>query len=249
MITLARTWLIGRRNRLFVERSSLAIPDKGLQEEYRRRFWTAIRRWRENGTDIRLDSRFRFHAGPGDADDERIDLILRRFNGLEYLNDIRFEPGLETRLMASYQREGVRFEGKRLPRRAPAAIRLIDTHIGFGVFAERDLFEGDFLGEYAGIVRVSDTIQERTYCYEYPLLKEGEQEIELALDAGPAGNETRFINHAKLEMVAHQFEFSSGHWHTLLTVGAPIPRGAQILMDYGDLYWTGRSVVPDSLIP
>ncbi len=36
---------------------------------------------------------------------------------------------------------------RRLHRRAPVSLRLIDAEIGFGVFADRDLVEGELIGE------------------------------------------------------------------------------------------------------
>ena len=238
-----------RRLRRFAERSSADMTGAGTRDEFRSLLYRKAEQLKEEGLTVDLDPRFPFRASPADCDDGRIELILRRFNGLEHLDDLRFDRGIERRLMASYLREGARFGNKRFPPRVPVSIRLIDTAIGFGVFAERDVAEGEHLGEYAGIVRVSEEIVERTYCYEYPSLSIGEDEIRLALDAHDAGNEMRFINHAKLETVSHNFEFYGGHWHTVFTVNAPIAAGEQILIDYGESYWEGRSIVPGTLTP
>ena len=238
-----------RRVRLFADRCTADISDEGTREEFRRRFRERFCEMDHEGMRVRLDPRFLFRAGPEDMNRERLDFILRGFNGLAYLDDIRFMPGLERKLMGSYQREGAAFHGKRLPGRPPISIRLIDTCIGFGVFADRDIAVGECLGEYGGIVSVTEDVIDRMYCYEYPVLKTGGEEVVLTLDAGKAGNETRFINHARMEMVAHNFEFFSGHWHTVFTVHSPIAGGNQILIDYGNLYWEGKTVPPESLSP
>jgi hypothetical protein len=225
------------------------MENKIVRNEFRSRLFRKAVELRGEGVNVSVDPRFRFEAVEKDLDEGRLDFLIRRFNGLAYIDDLKFEPGLERKLMASYQRAKAEFNHRRPLRRAPVSIRLIDMQIGFGAFAERDIAPGESLGEYAGIVSKSDGIIDRKYCYEYQVLEIGEEEVQLTLDARMAGNETRFINHARLETVGHNFEFFNGHWHTVLTVNSPIAQGEQILMDYGALYWEGQTFSPELLSP
>ena len=134
-----------------------------------------------------------------------------------------------------------------LPRRALIAIRLIDTTVGFGVFAERDLAAGEFIGEYAGLVMPSNSIVDTTYSYRYFCLQDGDEETIFSIDAMTMGNETRFINHTESEAVSHTDEFYNGHNHILFTVCDPIAKGEQLLINYGSRYWEGGRTPPVSL--
>jgi hypothetical protein len=117
--------------------------------------------------ELDLDPRFRLRVEAEDLGEGRLELILRRLTGVRYLDDIRFQEGLERRLVASHQHDGQRFRWKRLPRRAPVSVRLIDARIGFGLFADRDLAEGELIGEYAGMVSLANSLTDKAYCYAY----------------------------------------------------------------------------------
>jgi hypothetical protein len=220
-----------------------------VRDEFRSRLFRRAAEMREEGVIVSVDPRFRFRAAEEDLDEQRIDFVIRRFSGLDYLDDLKFDRGIERGLMAGYLSEKAKFNHRKPLQRAPVSVRLIDLQIGFGAFAERDIVPGESLGEYAGIVSRSDGISDRMYCYEYPVLKVGDEEVMLTLDARRAGNETRFINHARVDTISHNFEFFNGHWHTVLTVNEPIAQGEQILMDYGEIYWEGQSKLPEPLSP
>ena len=249
MIPVLDDWRRERRLRLFADRISVDMKKKIVRDEFRMRLFRKAGQLRDEGVIVSVDPRFRFRALEKDLEEARLDYVLRRFHGLAYLDDLKFDPGIERKLMASYLRGNAGFNHRRPPRRAPVSIRLIDLEIGFGAFAERDIATGESLGEYAGIVSRSDEVTDRMYCYEYQVLKVGGEDVMLTLDAKRAGNETRFINHARCDTVSHNFDFFNGHWHTVLTVNSPIAQGEQILMDYGDLYWEGQSRAPEPLSP
>ena len=175
-----------------------------------------------------------------DLDDGRIENILDRLNELKYLDDLAFEPDLERKLMRSHQLSRQRFTWKRLPARAPVSIRFIDARIGFGLFAERDLAEGELIGEYTGMVSTETTGDDFTYLHSYPPLKWGDEELLLVVDALTMGNETRFINHSDAGGVSHLEDYYfNGHWHILFKVTAPVAKGEQLFVDYGGGYWEG----------
>jgi hypothetical protein len=249
MIPFSAAWRLQRRLSLFANNCTARIRESSIRHEVRTRIFSTIQQIREDGVQLDLDPRFRLRVEREDLGEGRLETILRRLHGVRYLDDIRFQEGLERRLVASHQLDGMRFRWKRLTRRAPASIRLIDTRIGFGLFADRDLAEGEFIGEYAGMVSTGDSVTEKTYCYEYHSLRAGEDEIHLTIDARALGNETRFINHARPEVVRHENEFFNGHWHVIFAVSSPVAKGEQLLIDYGDPYWEGKPEPPDPLSP
>jgi hypothetical protein len=248
MIPFSADWRL-RRVHLFVNNCTAHIGEDSTRDEVRSGILRKVQQMSDEGLGLDLDPRFRLRVERRDLNEERLDLILRRFNGLRYLDDIRFQDGLERRLVAAHQREGLKFRWKRVHPRAPVSIRLIDARIGFGVFADRDLTEGEFIGEYGGIVSPADSVTDSTYCYKYPSLMLGDEETVLTIDAGNTGNETRFVNHVRPEHVIHVDEFFNGHWHVVFSVSGPVAKGEQLLIDYGDRYWEGKAEPPDPLSP
>ena len=247
MIPFSAGWRLQRRLCLFANNCTAHIQENGIRGEVRSGLLRAIQETRAEGQELDLDPRFRLRVEAEDLPEGRLNTIFRRLNGVKYLDDIRFQEGLERRLAASHQHDGMRFHWRRLPRRAPVHIRFIDTRIGFGLFADRDLAEGELIGEYAGMVSRGDSVTDRTYCYEYHSLRAGEDEIRLTIDARAIANETRFINHARPEVVSHENQFFNGHWHVIFAVSSPVAKGEQLLIDYGDPYWEGKAQPPDLL--
>lgn len=75
------------------------------------------------------------------------------------------------------------------------AIRWINEEIGFGVFANRTIKKGEFIGEYTGVVKRCRFFHKNVndYCFHYPIYN---LLINVhTIDAEKKGNETRFINH------------------------------------------------------
>ncbi len=247
MIPIWAEWTAQRHLRLFADRSTAHLRNDRERLVIRSHLLEIAEARRRQGIPVRLDPRFRLRIEPQDFEEGRLGYIVDRFNGLRYAEEVEFSANLERRLMACYQSAGLRFQWKKSSPLASIYIRLIDTTVGFGVFAARDLEEGELIGEYAGLVSVSDTVTDRTYCYEYPALHQGEEETTLVLDAAMAGNETRFINHAVAEVVTHDFEFYNGHWRVPFTVNCHIDRGEQLFIDYGSGYWEGSSRQPLTL--
>ena len=63
-----------------------------------------------------------------------------------------------------------------------------------------------------------------------------------SLDAGPCGNEARFVNHSDDPNAEMKFVFQDGAWHVIYVVaaGKKIRKGEQILVSYGSKYWNNR---------
>lgn len=237
------------RQYLFAKRCTAHIADEKIREAVRAEILQAIQRQSVSGSTLDLDPRFPFRIEEKDMAEGRLEFILERLNGIRFVDEIQFQERLERWLVASYQRAGERFRWRRVPRRADVSIRLIDTKIGFGLFANRNLKEGELVGEYAGLVARSDSVAERTYCYEYPPLKRGGEVITLTIDARAMGNQTRFINHAIQEVITHAFEFFNGHWRVVFSLNCDVFEGQQLLMNYGTGYWDASVHPPAMLTP
>ena len=122
------------------------------------------------------------------------------------------------------------------------SIRWVDPKIGYGVFAEEEIKEGDFVGEYTGVIRRNDLRR----CFEppsdfiamYPI--EDERGKKFLLDA-IQGNMTRFINHKRDGNIAPYQAFYEGLYHRIFRALRVIRKGEQLFYDYGRSYWYSRS--------
>lgn len=120
------------------------------------------------------------------------------------------------------------------------AICWIDPVIGWGVFADRDFKEMEFIAEYAGVLRRRHPRADRknAYCFEY--LVAGGVKSPYAIDAREQGGIARFINHSATPNLASALATVDHIPHILFIAKEPIPKGAQLSYDYGPGYWSLR---------
>jgi len=132
---------------------------------------------------------------------------------------------------------------------APVSIRKVSDEVGFGLFCGKELKPGDFLGEYAGIVRpgvdvIADPDEpagpegyETDYTWDYP---DAWYEDELyEVNAGRAGNELRYINHSFEPNLAVEHTLIDNRWVIFFIASSHIRAGSQFFVDYGEEYWSG----------
>lgn len=125
----------------------------------------------------------------------------------------------------------------------PASIRYISPQVGYGLFAEADIYPGTFVGEYTGVVRENnDHLTMNNYLYRYPVLDDIGRDF--VIDA-KEGNLTRFINHSETPNCITGYAFCCGLYHLILTAHSPIPAGTQLTFDYGKKYWRIRGKPAD----
>lgn len=118
------------------------------------------------------------------------------------------------------------------------SLRWINSTAGFGLFAEEDLEEGTFVGEYVGEVRENnDHLRLSDYLYAYPLLDELGRNF--VIDA-QKGSLTRFINHSYHPNLFPTYAYVDGLYHMILITDRPIHRGTQLSYNYGRKYWAIR---------
>jgi hypothetical protein len=119
------------------------------------------------------------------------------------------------------------------------SVRFCQSGVGFGLFAEEDLEEDIFVGEYTGLVRKNnDYLKMNDYLYSYPV--EDSIGRNYVIDA-TNGNLMRFVNHSFWPNLKPSYAFIDGIYHVILVTIMPIQKGRQLTYDYGRNYWYVRS--------
>lgn len=125
------------------------------------------------------------------------------------------------------------------------SIRWVNAYVGYGLFAEEEIAEGSYVGEYTGVVRKNDRRYFESlnnYLYEYPVPDEiGRNHV---IDA-TQGNLTRFINHSSIPNLKPVHVYHDGFYHLVFLAIQPIKKGDQLSYDYGETYWYIRQRAVD----
>lgn len=114
-------------------------------------------------------------------------------------------------------------------------------YVGYGLFAERDINNGDFIGEYTGLVRESVKNEEdNAYSFVYP-----SSECSYDINAKEYGSVIRFINHHSISPnVEFKRVFHEGLMHIVCFAITDISKDSQLLVDYGAAYWVNKRYCP-----
>lgn len=119
------------------------------------------------------------------------------------------------------------------------SIRWIDDRVGWGVFSARPFKNMEFIAEYSGKVgRRERSDKKNAYCFEYVIAPH--MPTPYTIDAQDQAGIGRLINHSSrpnLRSVLVTLDWIS---HVLLVADGPIPKGVQLLYDYGPDYWSSR---------
>lgn len=120
-------------------------------------------------------------------------------------------------------------------------LKWIDSTIGWGIFAEKNLPEMYFVGEYAGLIRKRKKADvKNAYCFEYEIAR-GES-TRYTIDALDQGSMTRFINHSEKPNLACTLATVNALSHVIFYTARPIKKGEQLIYNYGENYWKRRSL-------
>jgi SET domain-containing protein len=127
---------------------------------------------------------------------------------------------------------------------------------GLGAFATRDLPAGAYLGQYTGRVTTFDEAMaaerrgETSGAY-FACVEDGPFGERLVVDAEDASSGwPRFINHSKRRANCQNIEARRPLPGVRVPVGLfvqtlrPVSAGEELLVDYGDWYWTSRGLLP-----
>lgn len=129
---------------------------------------------------------------------------------------------------------------------ANVSIRWVSDQVGYGIFAEEDIQPGDLVVEYTG--KLQRTVEDTVYSFSYPPDNKSSHfkaplPSSCHLNAMHYGNEARFANHSDDPNLETKFVFQGGAWHIIYVAKKKIPRGKQLLINYGSGYWRDRQKV------
>ena len=177
------------------------------------------------------------------------------FSQLEFQNDSCYRALI--RKVMRYDRRGfldleqkwlgAYFKKELAAQTAPlVCLRWINSEVGWGVFAERDLKPLELIGEYTGVVRKRKRKdQKNSYCFEVAVAK-GES-TRYVIDAESQGNLSRFLNHSARPNLSSALALIDGFPHVIFYTKRFIAQGEQLCYDYGPDYWKKR-VAPQEFI-
>ncbi|HSX04051.1 MAG TPA: SET domain-containing protein-lysine N-methyltransferase [Rhabdochlamydiaceae bacterium] len=115
------------------------------------------------------------------------------------------------------------------------SVRWVSEEVGYGLFAEEDLREGSYVGEYVGQIRKNDEHGTfNHYLYSYPVLDFiGRNYV---IDA-TCGNLLRFANHSFEFNLKKAYAYFPPFYHAIFITCRPIVKGEQLTYNYGKKYW------------
>ena len=191
--------------------------------------------------------------------------------GIEYVADVQIDPKYQSRISAIFSAipddklsddtdpEGeacslcIKTMSDNAGDKYASAVevkQVIFTHqdgskvIEKGVFAKRQIKEGSAIGIYAGDLVPLDRCKDgdKDYVFEF-----SEPAFEKwGIDAKKRGNFTRYINHCKEENEnVTGVGFYDGNIPRIIFIATRIiPKGTQLMYDYGDGYWERKGFKP-----
>lgn len=119
-------------------------------------------------------------------------------------------------------------------------IKWIDPVMGYGLFTEKDLHPGDYIGEYTGLVRrlYRTHPDHNAYCFHYPTRLWSREYT--AIDALIMGNELRYLNHSDTPNLRPACLYDRGLLHLAFFANQHIAKGSELLYNYGEDFWLRR---------
>lgn len=127
---------------------------------------------------------------------------------------------------------------------APVYIGKVSEKVGYGLFASENLKKGDFIGEYTGVVRISEELTESfedgswetDFSWDYP---DEIGDIPLEINGRLEGNELRFVNHGRECNLDVEHTLHDGQWVIFFIANRDIQADEQLFVSYGEEYWNG----------
>ena len=126
---------------------------------------------------------------------------------------------------------------------APTSIKLVNSKIGYGLFAQKKIFKGLFVGEYTGQITSENDCSSGVYAWDYQVFNASNDNLnEYVIDASTSGNETRFVNDDGIDSNCVSFHIAGKDDipHIVYVTLRDIKAGEQLTIDYGHEYWEDR---------
>lgn len=123
---------------------------------------------------------------------------------------------------------------------AALSVGWVDEVLGYGAFAEEDIAQGEYVGEYTGLVRRVSRFRAELngYCFHYPTRFWSFHYY--VVDAVHEGNEISFVNHSDKPNLQPLCLVDRGLLHLVLVAKRDIAKGEQLFFNYGEDYWRTR---------
>lgn len=121
-------------------------------------------------------------------------------------------------------------------------IKKVSEKIGYGVFAGRGIKKDEFIGEYAGVVQISnpgsfDEKKEAGFETDYTWYYLDDNFPDLEINGRFQCNEMRFVNHSNKANADVEHTLIDGQWIIFFKAGRDIGKDEEILISYGEAYW------------
>ncbi|KAI8905819.1 hypothetical protein EDD86DRAFT_210884 [Gorgonomyces haynaldii] len=111
---------------------------------------------------------------------------------------------------------------------------------GYGLFAKKDLKEGEVVGLYTGIGTRSTFNTDYMWTYPSDYLPKGD---EFGMDSLRIGNYMRFVNHAGDELNTRpEYTLCDNRWYVMYIAHEDIPKDTELFTSYGDAYFETRGL-------
>lgn len=127
---------------------------------------------------------------------------------------------------------------------ADLTVRWIGEILGYGLYNNQELQEGEYIGEYTGVVRPLHRTKpdHNAYCLHYPTRFWSQKMF--IIDAWRESNCLRFANHSDHATMALECLMDDeGLLHFVLMAKRFLPRGTHLTFDYGKDYWKYREKI------
>jgi len=142
-------------------------------------------------------------------------------------------------VIGSEMRRKGRLFRDRLLQESAYSIQFVSEEIGYGLFAEKNLDPGEYIGEYAGLVGLFESGRNTKYMLHYPTRFFSMNTY--VIDAQEHGNQMRFVNHSSNPNLAAELLLDRGLLHWGFFAGREICQGEEFTIDYGRDYWVYRN--------
>ena len=125
---------------------------------------------------------------------------------------------------------------------SPLGVHYFGNGLRYGLVALLELQKDDFVGQYSGVIQVSDgglaygEHYSSDYAWDYPEFPSDWPNIEIS--AQSAGNALRYVNHSFKPNCRVEHTLLDGLWVLFFLADCQIPAGTQLLVDYGAEYWS-----------
>ncbi len=131
---------------------------------------------------------------------------------------------------------------------APMYVQWVSQDIGHGIFAANEIYCDDFIGVYAGDVRLMEAnpdLEDVDYAWDYATKESGGPR--LIVDGKYRGNELRFINHGQNPNTKVIHVIVDDTLYICYVAQKNILANQQLTVSYGNDYWSTRNVEPEGL--